>query len=91
VLVYVDGDLLVIKIPLKPLLKQRKMDPRGVELRRRGAQVLPMVVRGLTNKEIANELNISERTAKFHVKDLMLKFGVKDRYTLASIAEAGTE
>jgi DNA-binding NarL/FixJ family response regulator len=90
-LVYIDGDELVIKIKLKPILKKRRMDPRGVELRRRGAQVLPMVVRGLTNKEIANELNISERTAKFHVKDLMLKFGVKDRYTLASIAEAGTE
>jgi len=34
------------------------------------------------NKEIAKKLRISERTAKFHVSNLLAKFGVQRRADL---------
>jgi DNA-binding NarL/FixJ family response regulator len=36
----------------------------------------------LSNKEIAVRLNVSERTAKFHVSNLLGKHGVKRRADL---------
>lgn len=36
----------------------------------------------LSNKEIADKLNISVRTVKFHVHVLLEKFGVQDRKSL---------
>jgi len=42
------------------------------------------VRRQLQNKEIAAELNVSERTIKFYVSSLLLKFGVAGRGELIS-------
>jgi DNA-binding NarL/FixJ family response regulator len=36
----------------------------------------------LANKEIASRFNISERTVKFHVSNLLSKFGVRRRADL---------
>jgi DNA-binding CsgD family transcriptional regulator len=36
----------------------------------------------MKNKEIALRLNISERTVKFHVSNLLAKFGVRRRADL---------
>ncbi len=36
----------------------------------------------LSNKEIARRLNMSERTAKFHVSNLLVKHGVRRRADL---------
>lgn len=44
--------------------------------------VLDAVKRRLTNKEIAQELGISARTAKFHVSSLLAKHGVESRVDL---------
>lgn len=52
-----------------------KMD----ELTRREQDVLRLVVLGRSNKEIGQELCISEDTAKKHVQTIMLKLGVSDR------------
>src|SRR5258708_12248932 len=38
----------------------------AVRLTRREEEVLDGILRSLANKEIANELNLSERTVKFH-------------------------
>jgi len=48
----------------------------------REKQVLFHVINGLTNKEIANNLNITERTVKFHVSHLLAKYGVDSRMKL---------
>jgi len=40
------------------------------------------VLRSLANKEIASELNLSERTVKFHVSSLLSKFKVHSRMEL---------
>ncbi len=45
--------------------------------------VLGGVMRSLANKEIAASLNLSERTVKFHVSSLLMKFRVRGRMELA--------
>lgn len=45
----------------------------------REMQVLEVVVRGLSNKEIASALGISHQTVKNHVTSILRKFGVEDR------------
>lgn len=51
-------------------------------LSRREREVLVSVLSGLTNKEIAASLNISERTVKFHVSHLLQKLGAHRRADL---------
>lgn len=48
----------------------------------REQQVLRLVMRGLSNKEIAGSIWISERTVKFHVSNILCKLQVKDRHKL---------
>ena len=54
----------------------------SVKLTRREEEVLEGVLRSLANKEIASELNLSERTVKFHVSSLLSKFKVHSRMEL---------
>jgi two-component system, NarL family, nitrate/nitrite response regulator NarL len=48
-------------------------------LTRRELQVLRMLADGLQNKEIAQQLGISDHTAKFHVAQVLAKLGVNSR------------
>jgi DNA-binding NarL/FixJ family response regulator len=48
-------------------------------LTRRETQVLEMLAEGLSNKEIAARLGISEHTAKFHVNSIFAKLGAGTR------------
>lgn len=48
-------------------------------LSRREREVLTSLLNGCTNKEIAAELAISERTVKFHVSQLLRKLGAQRR------------
>ncbi|WP_271764887.1 response regulator [Aquimarina algiphila] len=48
------------------------------ELTKREAQILRLAVSGMTNKDIAQELNISKRTTEVHRFNLMKKMGVKN-------------
>jgi ATP/maltotriose-dependent transcriptional regulator MalT len=52
------------------------------KLTKREWQVLRGINRNLSNKQIACELNLSERTVKFHVSSLLVKFGVSSRFQL---------
>jgi two-component system nitrate/nitrite response regulator NarL len=45
----------------------------------REREVLALLVEGLSNKAIAQRLEISEHTAKFHVNAIMQKLGVQRR------------
>ena len=49
------------------------------ELTAREEEVLHLLVRGRSNKEIASDLNITARTAKLHVGHILQKLDVMDR------------
>jgi DNA-binding CsgD family transcriptional regulator/tetratricopeptide (TPR) repeat protein len=55
-------------------------------LTRREAEVLRLVARGYTNREIAGELVISERTASVHVSHILRKLRAPNRREAAAIA-----
>jgi DNA-binding NarL/FixJ family response regulator len=52
----------------------------------RELEVLALVVRGLVNKQIAGELNMSDNTVKNHVKTILFKLGAQDRTQAATEA-----
>jgi DNA-binding NarL/FixJ family response regulator len=47
---------------------------------------LPLLVKGRTNRQIAEELFISENTAGVHVSNILGKLGVSTRTEAAGIA-----
>ena len=48
------------------------LTPREIEL-------LELMVKGLSNKEIAQAISLSENTVKYHVKHILQKLGVQNR------------
>lgn len=48
-------------------------------LTRREQQLIPLIGRGLSNKEIANHFGLSEQTVKNHLHRILRKVGVSDR------------
>ena len=73
-----------------PSSRNRTMISSSVGLSRREREVLQAVLDNLSNKEIAGQLNISERTAKFHVSNLLAKFGVQRRADLIVMSFSGS-
>jgi len=49
-------------------------------LTQREYQVIMLVARGLSNKEVARHLGISDGTVKLHMNKIIKKLGVKSRY-----------
>jgi DNA-binding NarL/FixJ family response regulator len=54
-----------------------------VSLSGREREIVMLVVRGLRNSEIGDELQISEQTVKNHIHNSFKKLGVRDRLELA--------
>lgn len=61
-----------------PIIQTAETTPPE-DLTPRERQVLHLLVEGLTNKAIAQQLDISEHTIKFHVNALMNKLGAQSR------------
>jgi DNA-binding NarL/FixJ family response regulator len=55
-------------------------------LTNREVEVLRLVARGMRNKEIAAELNISDETVQGHVKNILAKLAVHDRTEAVAVA-----
>lgn len=72
------------------LLEAGKSVHPKVTLTRREEEVLSGLMKSLANKEIAANLNLSERTVKFHVSSLLAKFRVRGRMELVREASRQT-
>lgn len=57
----------------------KPLTPREIE-------TLDLLRRGLSNKDISRVLEISEHTAKFHVKAILVKLDVSDRAEAVAVA-----
>ena len=55
----------------------------------RERQVVALIARGLTNREIGTEIYVSENTVKFHVRNVMRKLRVHHRAEVAYAAAMG--
>jgi len=74
-------------IYLPPAVRAR-LDERNPAsaLTAREIEVLTFVSKGLTNRDIANVLGLSENTAKWHLKNILRKMDVFDRTEATSAA-----
>lgn len=72
---------------LKSRLVVRDIDKEKLEaLTKRELEILAQVASGMFNKEIANNLDISERTVKNHISNIFKKIDVSDRTQAAVFA-----
>lgn len=69
----------VAPAPERPPADRTTDDP----LTRREKEVAALVARGLTNRQIAQELVISERTVDHHVANILKKLGLHSREQVA--------
>lgn len=72
-----------IPAPIAQRLAERMGGP---SLTNRELEVLKLIVAGKSNKDIGNELSISEATVKTHINNLLSKLGVSDRTQAATTA-----
>jgi DNA-binding NarL/FixJ family response regulator len=68
-----------------PVLKSLADRPPGPELSGREIGILRLIVKGLSNREIAEALSITEGTVKWHVNIILGRLHVSDR-TQAAVA-----
>lgn len=64
---------------LRTLSSARAAPADGLTFTPRETEVLGLMAEGLSNKLIADRLNISEHTAKFHVNAILNKLGAETR------------
>jgi NarL family two-component system response regulator LiaR len=62
------------------------MNSRQFQLSERERDVLQLIVRGLSNRQIAHNLTLGESTIKFHVSNILSKLGVATRAEAVALA-----
>lgn len=81
---YIQSSLIPL---LNSKLVARDIDNEKIEdLTKREIEVLINIANGMSNKEIANNLEISERTVKNHISNIFKKIDVSDRTQAAVFA-----
>jgi DNA-binding NarL/FixJ family response regulator len=72
---------------LPPMARDRLAERTSlVELTPREQEVLTCITRGHSNRDIAHELRIAEKTVRIHVSSVLDKMGVRDRTQAAICA-----
>jgi len=69
----------VVGRDLSGLLTPVPEDPTQAQLSEREIEVLDLLAKGMTNKDIARDLFISQATVKSHVENILRKLGAADR------------
>ena len=88
-----NGDLAFSESLAQQVLASMSSEPREapqtgslVRLSERERQIAYSVARGLKNRDIGQQLNISENTVKRHLQSIFSKTGARDRLELAVLA-----
>ncbi|WP_337869442.1 response regulator transcription factor [Meiothermus sp.] len=76
----------VLSPPIAARLLGRMRGPAEENLSMRELEVLSLVAKGFSNKEIARQLKISEATVKTHLLHAFGKLGVDDRTAAVTVA-----
>jgi DNA-binding NarL/FixJ family response regulator len=76
---------LSLETPTPAVLAKKSIDQLG--LTSREAEVLTLVAVGHTNRQLAETLYISEKTASVHVSNILRKLGVTSRVDAGAIAQ----
>ena len=74
-----DSSMITSRTP-----EQTSATPRPSALSRREREVAKLVTRGLTNRQIAKELVLSERTVENHVSNILKKLKLSSRSEVAA-------
>jgi two-component system, NarL family, response regulator len=70
----------------QPVLETLAHRPPNSDLSGRELQVLELIVKGMSNRGIADELGISQSTVKWHVNNMLARLNVADRTAAAVTA-----
>lgn len=76
----------VVSSPSSEKSNAEVLTPRPATLTGREAEVLRLIAKGATNREIAEQLVISEGTVKNHISNLLSRLGLRDRTQAAIYA-----
>lgn len=75
----------------EPLSQIPKLPARAHDsLTTRERQIMLVLAEGLTNKEIARRLRLTEGTVKVHLHNIYQKLGISNRTALAVLARGKT-
>ncbi|MCV2884535.1 response regulator transcription factor [Aestuariibacter sp. AA17] len=82
--IWIPGDLVatIAGQLSKSLHGEGRVDLQGFGLTEREDEVATLVFQGMTNKGISEQLDITERTVKHHVAEILKKCDAKDRLHL---------
>ena len=78
----VYGDQVITRLP-ELMAKSTAADPSAHGLNEKEWDIVTCVARGLSNKEIANELFLGEGTVRNYISTILEKLGLRDRTQLA--------
>jgi DNA-binding NarL/FixJ family response regulator len=72
-------------IPLAVAARLAEFTPRS-DLTEREVEVLRLVARGLSNRDVASAIGRTDETVKVHLKNIFAKLGVADRTEAVTLA-----
>lgn len=80
------ADNKILSAALKKFINRNKINMEKIEthLTNREMDIAKLITEGMSNKTIAKNLFISERTVKVHISNIFKKFGINHRYQLSA-------
>lgn len=80
----VRGETVLDSQVASSIVNKLKQTPNNDSLTKQQLAIANLVAKGLTNREIAEQLFLSENTIKFHIQNIMRKLDVHNRIALVA-------